>query len=160
MEDFSIEHTIMGKVLRYSLSLSKTVKADVARCGVNNIRKAVDCQVADVIETYERMISHRPSWPPGESGPHPLFLTALSKWKATDSVWYSKGPIGRNTLSMVTKKMTRDILGLAEKTLTNKSGRTTGITRMQEGSVPTRYGMDITGHRDAESYGHRMHCST
>lgn len=60
---------------------------------------------------------------------------------------------GSNALASVTKKLTSDIPSLHGKIISDKSGRTTGITRMIESSVLTQYGMETSsGHCDAESY--------
>ncbi|KAL3695219.1 hypothetical protein R1sor_009295 [Riccia sorocarpa] len=44
-EDFSIENLVSGQVLRYTSGTFKNWKIDVARCGADNLRKPVDCQM-------------------------------------------------------------------------------------------------------------------
>jgi len=61
--------------------------------------------------------------------------------------------VGRNTLSDITRTLTEVVPALKLKRITNKSGRATRITRMEEAQVPREKGMIITGYRDAKSYG-------
>jgi len=84
---------------------------------------------------------------------HPIFLTPKPRLRFFDDVWFSHGAVGRNTLSEITRTLAGAILALKLKKITNKSGRATNITRMEEARVPRKKGMSVIGHRDAKSYG-------
>ena len=72
----------------------------------------------------------------------PLFLHPANK--ITD-VWYSRRPVGENTIANVTKKLCADagITGY----YTGHSLRRTGITRMFQGDVPEKIIKEVSGHR-------------
>ena len=123
------------------------------RCSAESFRKPVLCYDPDVMETYRLIVSH---WPIFEetnlAKSHPVFLTPKAKYRKSESVWFTKGPVGRNKLASVTKSLCESIESLKDKRITNKTGRAVGITRMEEALVPRETGMEHTGHRDAKSY--------
>lgn len=91
-------------VLRYLSVLSKNWKVDVLHCAANNLRKeVVDRRIADVINayTYHKDDSSTSTM----DKPHPLFFTPVSKWQLDEALSYSTGPLGRYTLTAITKKL-------------------------------------------------------
>jgi hypothetical protein len=58
--------------------------------------------------------------------------------------WYSKLPMGIKTIRSVVKNIFAEN-GLNPEDYSNKSGRTTHITRMAAAGVPAEVGMLITG---------------
>lgn len=109
------------------------------------------CSVKDVILTYKSIVSHWPPFKPSEE-PHAFFLTPKMPKFCKGPVWFTKQPIGRNTLAKITKRIFSGVPTACEKRITNKTGRVTGITRMEEALVPREKAMVVTGHRDAKSY--------
>ncbi|KAL2650813.1 hypothetical protein R1flu_018941 [Riccia fluitans] len=120
VEDFKIESLRTGLVLRYVPGTCKNRKVNVKHCGANTLRKPVDCPVADVITFIIKMTEKRPVFGTNQPGPHPLFLTLNHKYEVTDLIWYSKMPVGKNTLREYSKKMAADIPELKGFWITNK----------------------------------------
>ena len=119
----------------------------------------MDCYCKDVILTYKTLISHWPTFNAEEIAQFPnrsqlLFLTPKSKFKVTDSAWFQKSPVGKNTLGKTVKTLVEGTPGISKegRTFTNKTPRRIGITQMEEGLVPVEKGMRIIGHRDSKSY--------
>jgi hypothetical protein len=50
------------------------------------------------------------------------------------------------------KRLAREVPTLKDKRITNKTGRNTGISRLEEALVPIDREMELTGHRDSKSY--------
>jgi hypothetical protein len=57
----------------------------------------------------------------------------LNKWRVGSNVWLSKGLVGCNIFSGITKKMIVGISGLENKVISNKFGRSIRIIHVQEG---------------------------
>jgi hypothetical protein len=135
---------------RFTPGPNKNWKIDVIHCNSESLWKPVICVVPDVIKTYKKIVAH---WPLFENNvPHAFFLTPKQKFIKRDQVWYTTTAIGRNTLSQVAKKLAEDVPSLDTKRITNKTGRNTGISRLEEALVPIDRGMELTGHRDLKSY--------
>jgi hypothetical protein len=110
------------------------------------------CSLPDVVKTYKSIVSHWPIFQDAESArSHAFFLTPKSKFK-DQMIWYKDIPVGRNTLSKVAQKLAEDVPSLSGKRITNKTGRNTGITRLEEAMVPLDRAIQLTGHRDSKSY--------
>ena len=74
---------------------------------------------------------------------------------ADDSSWYTKQPVGINTLSSMLKDISKDI-GLS-RIYTNHSVRSTTITALNEAGFETRVIMAVSGHRSEASV--RSYCT-
>ena len=136
---------------RYQQGFSKNYFFDSNHCASEDFRPAVNVYVTDVINTYKALMLHRPIL--DGPGPHPIFLSPKTKLKLDrDLIWFSKVPVGRNTLGLLTKRLTEDIPEFIGKKITNKSGRGTAVTRLTQAMVPIEYGMRVTGHRNSKSY--------
>jgi hypothetical protein len=65
----------------------------------------------DVIRTYKALISHWLEFSVEElavkpfDGVQPFFLTPKLKLKSSDSVWFLKTPVGKNTLNKICKEL-------------------------------------------------------
>jgi hypothetical protein len=60
-----------------------------------------------------------------------MFLIPKAKWKPYEDAWFAKSPMGKHTLSLITRTLIID-LGLINKKITNKMSRGIGITRMED----------------------------
>jgi hypothetical protein len=90
----------------------------------------------DVLDTFRRYFSHLPE------GVEAFFLSVIDT--PASCVWYSKTVMGLKSLRNVVKNILVEN-GLDPEQFTNKSGRTTLVTRMAEAGVPPEVGMDVTG---------------
>jgi hypothetical protein len=110
------------------------------------------CSLHDVVKTYKSILKHWPVFQDAQSSrSHAFFLTPKNKFK-DQLIWYKDVPVGRNTLSKVAQKLVEDVPSLLGKRITNKTGRNTGISRLEEAMVPVDRAMQLIGHRDAKSY--------
>jgi hypothetical protein len=126
---------------------------DVKHCSSESLRKPIFYSVKDVVLTYKQIIAHWPKFPTKEAERcHPFFLSAKIRFKVSDPVWFSSVPVGRNHLASLTKKLCNSVASLKGKNITNKTGRNTGITRLDESLVPIEKAMEVTGHRDIKSF--------
>ena len=80
---------------------------------------------------------------PEDRPPHPLYLTPLSKPKG--KVWYSKVPMGHNTLGKIIMKEAG-----FEGHYTNHSLRVTSATRLFDAEVDEQLIMTRTGHSSTD----------
>jgi hypothetical protein len=82
-----------------------------------------------------------------------MFFVLKPKFKKCEQVWFLKSHVGKNPLGRTVKTLVEGMLGIntKEHTLTNKTPKRIGITRMEEGMVPVEKCMMITGHRDLKS---------
>ena len=108
-----------------------------------SLRVSVYCGDKDVLMTYKLIIKHWPKFDkPHLDRCHPFFLTSLKCQKYKPSgMWFAKSFMERNTLSNITRNLTDGIEGLENKAIINKSGRTTGITRLNAALVSINKGM-------------------
>jgi hypothetical protein len=108
--------------------------------------------VPDVVKTYKAIVS---CWPlfqdPEISMIHPFFLTPKNKFK-NSNIWFKEVPVGHNTLAKVAQKLVEDVPSLEGKRISNKTGRNTGISWLEEALVPLDRAMQLIGHRDVKSY--------
>jgi hypothetical protein len=135
---------------RFTLGSIKNWKIKITHCTSESLRKPVICSIPDVIKTYKSIVGH---WPHFDTKkPHAFFLTSKQKFSKREKVWYTYIPVGRNTLSQVAKKLAEDVPSPDTKRITNKTGRNTSISRLEEALVPIDRGMELTRHRDLKSY--------
>jgi hypothetical protein len=72
------------------------------------------------------------------------------KIKNTDSVWFLKTPIGKNTLGQLRKELIEGFgINAKGRVFSNKISHKIGISRMEDALVPIKKGMRITRHRFA-----------
>ena len=96
-------------MFRYLPGLSKTVKSDIYYYNSEAMRKPVDMYSLDVIRTYKVLVSHWLEFSIEElamkpfNGIHHFFLTPKLKLKSSDSVWFLKTLVEKNTLSKICK---------------------------------------------------------
>ena len=69
--------------------------------------------------------------------------------KAADSVWYKKGPLGKNEIGKLLTKAAQNA-GLSGR-VTNHSVRKTCISRLLDSDVPENYVAQLSGHRNLKS---------
>ena len=93
-----------------------------------------------LVRLYQLYISHRPT-----NVPH-FYLTPLRK--KIDDVWYSKVPVGHNTLSQTVGRLCKlaGITGFK----TNHSLRVTSATRLFQSGIDEQLIMSHTGHRSID----------
>ena len=77
----------------------------------------------------------------------PFYLTVIDK--PVSSVWYTKTPIGKNTINIIIKKNSplKDLC--PEKNLTNHSARKTVAKKLKSSGIPKCEIRNITGHASA-----------
>lgn len=80
---------------------------------------------------------------------HCFYLTPRRSIKDGDSLWYTKNPVGHNTLGNVVKTLCSK--GGIEGHHTNHSLRATTATRGLEAGIPEKCLMARTGHRSVDS---------
>ncbi|KAL3687813.1 hypothetical protein R1sor_014122 [Riccia sorocarpa] len=153
IEDFQIVNLPIGQALRFTQGHNKNYRFSLARAGIEQHRPAVDCHLPDIISTFKQLESKRPKvWKKLKEPPHPLFLTPRQSFLVDDDVWFKEGPVGENTLAKYSARMTANLPTLQGKIISNKSLRSTAISRMAEALVPQQDGMRQTGHKDEKSY--------
>ena len=80
----------------------------------------------------------------------PLYLRLLSQ--PIDAVWYSKQPVGVNTINRYMKDIAANAgLGDSGKNVTNHSTRKTLVKELKKAGVDGRNIAAITGHKTEES---------
>ena len=95
-----------------------------------------------LVKLYQKYISHRPTDVPSKA----FYLTPLKKPQG--NVWYTKIPVGHNTLSKTVKRLCA-AAGI-EGYKTNHSLRVTAATRLFKSGVDEQLIMSRTGHRSIE----------
>jgi hypothetical protein len=93
-----------------------------------------------LVRLYQVYLSHRPA------DVKPFYLTPLRKQKG--EIWYSKVPVGHNTLSQTVGRLCKQagIVGFK----TNHSLRVTSATRLFQSGVDEQLIMSHTGHRSVD----------
>ncbi|CAM6100293.1 unnamed protein product [Calypogeia fissa] len=151
VEDFTL-HNRYREMLRYTPGTSKNWKVDILHCSSEQLRRPVEVQILDVIAMFRKLISKRLKFGNNECGPFPLFLKPRLKCSSSDSIWFHKGVVGKNTLSNYTRAMTVEITELEGKVITNKTGRNTAISRLESALTLVEFGMEVSGHRNPGNY--------
>jgi integrase len=99
------------------------------------------------VNLYKVFASHRPDT--SKTPDSPFFLTVNHKRKADSQVWYSKDPLGKNSIGMFLMKAA-NAAGLSGK-ITNHSVRKTCISRLMDADVPTNFVAQLSGHKNLKS---------
>jgi hypothetical protein len=79
-------------------------------------------------------------------------LTPIKEFRDRNKVWYMRGPVGRNSLQVYTRLITEDVPSLKGRKITNKTGRGTGMTQLNEALVLVNKAMETTGHPFMDAY--------
>ena len=74
----------------------------------------------------------------------PFFLAVNNKRKPDSHVWYTKGPLGKNTIGQFLPKAAK-AAGLSGK-ISNHSVRKTCISRLMDADVPSNFVAQLSGH--------------
>ena len=80
----------------------------------------------------------------------PFFLQLMRNVQLSDAVWFTKRPVGKNTLGNILTEA-RKQFGLAGRKVSNHSVRKTGITRLMDGNVPETLIAQHSGMSSTES---------
>ena len=99
------------------------------------------------VNLYKVFASHRPD--NSKTPDSPFFLTVNHKRKADSQVWYTKGPLGKNSIGMFLMKAAK-AAGLSGK-ITNHSVQKTCISRLMDADVPTNFVAQLSEHKNLKS---------
>ena len=99
------------------------------------------------VETYKRFASHRPENMMKEDSP--FYLAINYRRSGEDTVWYTNGPLGKNTISQFLKEDCRKAGVPGRKT--NHSARKTCVKRALDAGYPREYVAPLTGHKSVNS---------
>jgi len=81
-----------------------------------------------------------------------LWQQPRDTYHCSDEVWYTKTPLGKNTLSSMMSNISK--LSKLSMIYTNHSIRATAITEMDEAGIDTRHIMRVSGHKSESSIKH------
>lgn len=85
----------------------------------------------------------------------PFYVAAVTNNKnpKPNEQWFLRGPIGKNKLANIMKKMavTANLPGVGEKRFTNTSVRKTLVQTMTDNNVPDNLQVYVTGHKNTQS---------
>jgi hypothetical protein len=101
------------------------------------------------------LVSHWPEFSADDlnvkpfDGVQPFFLIPKHKVKMTNTVWFLKTPVGKNTLGRICKDLIDGTAGIEAngRVFSNKTPRRIGISQMEDAYIPVEKAMRITGHR-------------
>ncbi len=93
-----------------------------------------------LVKLFQKYVSHRPS------GPTCFYLSPLRKLK--NNIWYSKVPVGHNTLAGTVNRICKEAGVTGYKT--NHSLRVTNATRLFQNGIEEQLIMSNTGHRSLD----------
>jgi hypothetical protein len=108
-----------------------------------HFRPAVTEHDQDMVETMKVLISHLPL--------SCMFLFCQPIDNPRTNAWYSSLRVSAKRLTGCLKEIHKEC-GLDVEAVSNKSGRTTCVTRMASEGVPPAVGMQITGHKSKGAY--------
>ena len=131
--------------LRYKEDISKTCQGGLKHRKITPkevIHHASECKERCHVELYRKYMSLCPT----DGRDDMFYLTPLRHPKET--CWYSRQPIGHNTLQKVVPELCRKAGITGHKT--NHSLRVTTATKLYEKGVPEQLIMERTGHRSVE----------
>jgi hypothetical protein len=95
-----------------------------------------------VVRLFVKYISKRPQGAPDAV----FYLQPLLNW--SDSVWYSRKPVGHNKLASTVKRLCTEVGVSGYKT--NHSLRRTAATRLFQAGCDEQLIMDVMGHRSID----------
>ena len=76
-----------------------------------------------------------------------FYLTAKKFFNKNDETWYTKNPMGKNTISGIMKALTAGTeLSLSKKKFTNHSMRKTTVKKLKAANIPESSIIKVTGH--------------
>jgi hypothetical protein len=145
--DFMFGQDEVGQYVRYDERLSKNYKISMERYQEEHFRPSITEHDLDVVVTMELLISHLP-----EKVNTPskfLFYQAIDNPRS--NAWFSSSRVSSRNLCKWLK-LIHEECGLLAEGITNKSGRTTCVTRMAVEGVPPAVGMLLTGHKSSGAY--------
>ena len=147
VSQFTLTHSPSGSLqLEYTENYSKNNAGGLAHRKVQPkhvLHHANDANPKRcLVRLYQAYMSHRPS----EAKTDAFYLTPLKKPKG--NVWYSKTPIGHNTLNTTISRICKAAGVTGYKT--NHSLRVTTATRLFQKGVEEQLIMSRTGHRSVE----------
>jgi hypothetical protein len=135
-DDFTFGIDDKGKFVEYHERSSKNGKATMSRFQPEHFRDAIKSYDEDLIDTFIRYYKRCPN------DMEEFFLAVIDNPRT--SYWYSKATMGLKSVRALLKSIFEEN-GLDPDNYSNKSGRTTHVTRMAEAGVPSEVGMLITG---------------
>ncbi|KAI5079751.1 hypothetical protein GOP47_0005230 [Adiantum capillus-veneris] len=138
----------LGPFVRFSERLSKNYKVDLMHYQPEHFRPPVTVRDSDVLDTFDQLMRHMPPIVEGDKNLLHVFLQPISSPRT--QTWYSRNRVSVKVLSGLVKFICeRSGVG---GNFSNKSLRSTSVTRMSLGQVPPDVGMLVTGHKRATSY--------
>ena len=99
------------------------------------------------VSLYKTFASHRPD--SSKFPESPFFLAVNNKRKPDSQVWYTKGPLGKNTIGQFLPKAAK-AAGLSGK-ISNHSVRKTCISRLMDADIPSNFVALLSGHKNLKS---------
>ena len=96
------------------------------------------------VSLYKTFASNRPD--SSKFPESPFFLAVNNKRKPDSHVWYTKGPLGKNTIGQFLPKAAK-AAGLSGK-ISNHSVRKTCISRLMDADVPSNFVAQLSGHKN------------
>ena len=75
-----------------------------------------------------------------------FYLTARDD-KVAEPIWYTKNPMGKNTISSIMKNLVAGMEIDSLKKITNHSGRKTLVKKLKAAKVPESSIIMVTGHK-------------
>lgn len=118
--------------------LSKNYRVSLNRYQEELFRPAITSRDLDMVKTMDRLMFHLP------------ILGTFLFYQPIDNprthAWYSTLRVSVKRLTGCLKEIHAEY-GLVTDVISNKSGRTTCVTRMSSKGVPAVVGMRITGHK-------------
>ena len=106
------------------------------------------------VRVYREFARHRPL---DVCEPESRFYLQPVKNPRT-SVWYTRQPLGKNTIGSIAKVMAQKA-GLAATNKTNHSGRKTAVQTLLHAGIPPTDVMQLTGHKNVQSLNSYSHLS-
>ncbi|KAI5071645.1 hypothetical protein GOP47_0013896 [Adiantum capillus-veneris] len=145
--DFSIQHS-RGCQSSFSERLSKNYKVDLMHYHPEHFRPPVIVRDSDVLDTFDHLMRHMPPIVEGDKNLLHVFLQSISSPRT--QTWYNRNRVSVKVLGGLVKFIC-ECSGVGGN-FSNKSLRSTSMTRMSLGQVPPDVGMLVTGHKRATSY--------
>ena len=97
------------------------------------------------VRLFKRYLSKRPD---DLQNSRRFYLTPKQNVFQTDEIWYTKNPMGKNTISNIMKALIAETpLENCGKKLTNHSIRKTAVKKLKAANVPESSIIKVTGHK-------------
>lgn len=75
------------------------------------------------------------------------FYSTPMEGKISGDIWYSKNPMGKNTISQIMKNLVSGTQIDSTKKITNHSGRKTLVKKLKAAEIPETSIIKVTGHK-------------